>query len=101
MSTVPPAAALLLELVLLVLLLLLLQPAAATAIAAKAAMAVVRLTFLPLIDEVPLPRSAPGDPVWAHHPRRPEVAGLARSYGGRPPQAVDSGPGSGAGRVSP
>ena len=71
MSTVlPPAAALLLLLPLLPLLLpLLLQPAAAKAIAAKAAIAVVRLMiFLPQIEIVRPPRSALTGLVRAHGP---------------------------------
>jgi hypothetical protein len=70
MSTVlPAAAALLLELLLaLLLLLLLLQPAAAKAIAAKAAIAVVRLMmFLSFIEVVRLPRERtdrPGSGSW-------------------------------------
>ena len=58
----PPAAALLLLLLLLpllLLLLLLLQPTAANAIAARAAMAVVRLMiFLSFFEVVRLPQSA-------------------------------------------
>ena len=71
MSTVfpPPAAG-----VLLVLppLLLLLQPTAAKAIAAKAAIAVVRLMiFLSLFEVVRRPPSAPTGPLWAHGLRQP------------------------------
>ena len=68
----PPAAALLLlllllPLLLLLLLLLLLQPTAARAIAAKAAIAVVRLMiFLSLFEVVRLPPSALTGPLWAH-----------------------------------
>jgi hypothetical protein len=69
MSTVlPPAAALLLALLPLLLLLLLLHPAAAKAIAAKAAIAVVRLMmFLSFIEVVRLPRERtdrPGSGSW-------------------------------------
>src|SRR5215469_2645965 len=71
MSTVfpPPAAG-----VLLVLppLLLLPQPTAAKAIAAKAAIAVVRLMiFLSLFEVVRRPPSAPTGPLWAHGLRQP------------------------------
>jgi len=73
MSTVlpPPAAAgLLLELPLL--LPLLLQPTAAKAIAAKAAIAVLRLmVFLSLFAVVRLPPGAPTGPLWAHGLRQP------------------------------
>ena len=79
MSTVlPPAAALLLALLLpLLLLLLLLQPAAAKAIAARAAIAVVRLMmFLSFIEVVRLPRERTdraGSGSWPGDSR--EVAG--------------------------
>src|SRR5258708_38483681 len=71
----PPAAAgLLVELPLL--LPLLLQPTAAKAIAAKAAIAVVRLMiFLSLFEVVRLPPSALTGPLWAH--------GLRQQGGGR------------------
>jgi hypothetical protein len=71
MSTVlPPAAALLvLPPLLPLLLLLLLQPAAAKAIAAKAAIAVVRLMiFLPQVEIARPPRSALTGLVCAHGP---------------------------------
>ena len=70
MSTVlPPAAALLLLPLLPLLLPLLLQPAAAKAIAAKAAIAVVRLMiFLPQIEIARPPRSALTGLVRAHGP---------------------------------
>ena len=70
MSTVlPPAAALLLLPLLPLLLPLLLQPAAAKAIAAKAAIAVVRLMiFLPQIEIVRPPPSALTGLVRAHGP---------------------------------
>src|SRR5215472_6098694 len=75
MSTVlPPAAALplLVALPLLLLLLLLLQPTAARAIAAKAAIAVVRLMiFLSLFEVARLPPSALTGPLWAHGLRQP------------------------------
>ena len=81
----PPAA--------LVLLLLLLQPAAAKAIAAKAAIALVRLIiFLSLIEVVRLPRSALTGLVWASSPC---AAGDERIEhilcGGRTDLGVDSG----------
>src|SRR6202007_157022 len=66
----PLAAGLLLELPLL--LPLLLQPTAAQAIAAKAAIAVVRLMiFLSLFEVVRLPPSALTGPLWAHGLRQP------------------------------
>ena len=69
MSTVLPPAAALLVLPPLLLLLLLLQPAAAKAIAAKAAIAVVRLMiFLPQVEIARPPRSALTGPVCAHGP---------------------------------
>jgi hypothetical protein len=77
MSTVlPPAAALLLPPLLLLLLLpLLLQPAAAKAIAAKAAIAVVRLMiFLPRIEIVRPSPSALTGLVRVHGPRPPGMA---------------------------
>src|SRR5215472_7291929 len=76
MSTVlPPAAALGLVLALPPLLLLL-QPTAAKAIAAKAAIAVVRLiVFLSLFEVVRLPPRALAGPLWA--------LGLRQQGGGR------------------
>src|SRR5258708_31525792 len=72
-TSLPPAAALGLVLVLPPLLLLL-QPTAAKAIAAKAAIAVVRLMiFLSLFEVVRLPPSALTGPLWAHGLGRPEV----------------------------
>src|SRR5260221_9019834 len=71
-TTFPPAAALGLVLALPPLLLLL-QPTAAKAIAAKAAIAVVRLMiFLSLFEVVRLPPSALTGPLWAHGLRQPE-----------------------------
>lgn|SRR6185437_4103821 len=68
MSTVlPPAAALLLP----VLGLLLLQPAAAMAIAARAAIAVVRLMFFLSYLGCPAAGGALTGPVWAHGLRQP------------------------------
>jgi hypothetical protein len=67
MSTVLlPAAALLLDELPLVLLLLLLQPTTAMAIAAKAAIAGVRLIYLPLVDvKCPAATEHTDRPVWA------------------------------------
>ena len=82
MSTVLPPAAALLVLPPLVplLLLLLLQPAAAKAIAAKAAIAVVRLMiFLPHIEVVRPPRSALTGLVRAHALRPPGDGRLTKS----------------------
>jgi hypothetical protein len=84
MSTVlPPAAALplLAALVPLLLLLpLLLQPTAARAIAAKAAIAVVRLMiFLSSFEVVRLPRSVVTGLVRAHGRAAAGMAGLVRS----------------------
>src|SRR5580700_3786317 len=81
MSTVlPPAAALLLLLLLPLLLPLLLQPAAAKAIAAKAAIAVVRLMiFLPHIEIVRPPRSALTSLVRAHGPAAAGDGRVAKS----------------------
>ena len=74
MSTVLPPAAALLQPLLLLLLPLLLQPAAAKAIAAKAAIAVVRLMiFLPHI-EIVRPPSALTGLVRVHVPRPPGMA---------------------------
>src|ERR1700722_9975087 len=83
MSTVlPPAAALPVALPLLLLLPLLLQPKAAKAIAAKAAIADVRLImFLSVFELVPLSRSAPAGPVRAHRPRDSREGGR---FGGGP-----------------
>ena len=89
MSTVlPPPAAGGLLLVLPPLLPLLLQPTAAKAIAAKAAIAVVRLMiFLSLFEVVRLPPGALTGPLWAHGLRQP---GCARRAGAltaaRPPR---------------
>ena len=100
MSTVlPPAAALALLLALLPLLLLLLQPAAAKAIAAKAAIAVVRLMiFLSFFEVVRLPWSEWTDLVWA---RGRTAAGDGRlddlPYGGRTAVGADSGQDPGPG----
>jgi len=76
MSTVlPPAAALVLPPLVPLLLLLLLQPAAAKAIAAKAAIAVVRLMNLPpKVELVRPPRCALTGLVRAHGPA---AAGMA------------------------
>ena len=103
MSTVlPPAAALplLVALPLLLLLLLLLQPTAARAIAAKAAIAVVRLMiFLSSFEVVRLPRSVVTGLVRAHGLA---AAGDGRSdevpYGGRTALGADPGPGERRGR---
>ena len=99
MSTVlPPAAALPLLvapllLPLLLLLLLLLQPTAARAIAAKAAIAVVRLMiFLSSFEVVRLPRSVVTGLVRLMAVRQPGMAGLNEvPYGGRTALGVDSG----------
>jgi hypothetical protein len=95
MSTVlPPAAALVLVLpLLLLLLLLLLQPTAAKAIAAKAAIAVVRLMmFLSSFEVVRLPRSVPTGPVGLMAPRQPGGSRFdAVPYGDRTALGVDSG----------
>jgi hypothetical protein len=65
----PPAALLVLPPLLPLLVLLLLQPAAAKAIAAKAAIAVVRLMiFLPQVEIARSPRSALTGLVCAHGP---------------------------------
>src|SRR5215472_641308 len=82
MSTVlPPAAALPLLVALpLLLLLLLLQPTAARAIAAKAAIAVVRLMiFLSSFEVVRLPRSVVTGLVRAHGRAAAGMAGLTKS----------------------
>src|SRR6516162_1556286 len=83
MSTVlPPAAALplLVALPLLLLLLLLLPPTAARAIAAKAAVAVVRLMiFLSSFEVVRLPRSVVTGLVRAHGRAAAGMAGLTKS----------------------
>jgi hypothetical protein len=81
MSTVlPPAAALLLVPLLALLLPLLLQPAAAKAIAAKAAIPVIRLMiFLPQVEIARPPWSALTGLVCAHGPRPPEMAVVAKS----------------------
>src|SRR6516162_4943516 len=91
MSTVlPPAAALPLlvaPLLALLLLLLLLQPTAARAIAAKAAIAVVRLMiFLSSFEVVRLPRSVVTGLVRAHGRAAAGMAGLTKSLtaAGRP-----------------
>lgn len=100
MSTVlPPAAALPLLVALPLLLLLLLQPTAAKAIAAKAAIAVVRLMiFLSFFEVVRLPWSEWTGPVWA---RGHAAAGGGRldvvPYGGRIALGVDSGQDPGPG----
>ena len=97
MSTVlPPAAALLVlpPLPLLLLLLLLLQPAAAKAIAAKAAIAVVRLMmFLSSIEVVRLPRERTDRPGSSSWPGDSRGGGrfVAVPYGDRTAQGVDSG----------
>src|SRR6516165_7754170 len=105
MSTVPPAAALPLQVALpLLLLLLLLQPTAARAIAAKAAIAVVRLMiFLSSFEVVRLPRSVVTGLVRAHGRAAAGMAGLTKSlYGGcAAPGAgsgTDPGPGERRGR---
>jgi hypothetical protein len=101
MSTVlPPPLAAGLELVLeLPPLLLLLQPTAAKAIAAKAAIAVVRLMiFLSLFEVVRLPPSALTGPLWAHGVRQQGGGRCAGApYGGPTVQGVDSGQGPGPG----
>jgi hypothetical protein len=76
MSTVlPPAAGLVLPPLLPLLVLLLLQPAAAKAIAAKAAIAVVRLMiFLPQVELARPPRSALTGLIRAHGPAAAEMA---------------------------
>src|SRR5260370_21085802 len=86
-TTLPPAAALGLVLALPPLLLLL-QPTAAKAIAAKAAIAVVRLMiFLSLFEVVRLPPSALTGPLWAHGLRQPEGGRCAGALtAARPPQ---------------
>jgi len=102
MSTVPPAAALplLVALLLPLLLLLLLQPTAARAIAAKAAIAVVRLMiFLSSFEVVRLPRSVVTGLVRAHGRA---AAGDGRSgevpYGGWTALGAGSGTGPGPGK---
>src|SRR5258708_22597648 len=69
-------------------LLLLLQPTAAKAIAAKAAIAVVRLMiFLSLFEVVRLPPSALTGPLWAHGLRQPEGGRCAGALtAARPPR---------------
>src|SRR5258708_903245 len=86
-TTLPPAAALGLVLALPPLLLLL-QPTAAKAIAAKAAIAVVRLMiFLSLFEVVRLPPSALTGPLWAHGLRQPEGGRCAGALtAARPPR---------------
>ena len=107
MSTVlPPAAALplLVALLPLLLLLLLLQPTAARAIAAKAAIAVVRLMiFLSSFEVVRLPRSVVTGLVRAHGRAAAGMAGLTKSlYGGwtvlDAESGTDPGPGERRGR---
>jgi len=107
MSTVlPPAAALplLVALPLLLLLLLLLQPAAANAIAARAAMAVVRLMiFLSFFEVVRLPQSVLTGLVCACGLvalRQPGVADLTKSLTAAGPSKGRFRPGSRAGRMS-
>ena len=105
MSTVlPPAAALPLELPLLLLLLLLLQPAAAKAIAAKAAIAVVRLiVFLSFIELVPAVAKRTDRPGSGSSPRdNRKVADSTKArYGDRIPPGSRFRPGLWAGRTSP
>jgi len=104
----PPAAALLLLLLLLplllLLLLLLLQPAAANAIAARAAMAVVRLMiFLSFFEVVRLPQSVLTGLVCACGLvalRQPGVADLTKSLTAAGPSKGRFRPGSRAGRMS-
>jgi hypothetical protein len=85
---VPPADALLVAPPLVVLLLL--QPTAARAIAAKAAIAVVRLMIFLLLFELSGRTDRPGLGPW---PQRPRVAGLMRSLRRTHALGVDSGPG--------
>src|SRR5580692_9429906 len=94
MSTVLPLAAALLVLppLLPLLLLLLLQPAAAKAIAAKAAIAVVRLMiFLPHIEIVRPPRSALTSLVRAHGPAAAGDGRVAKSLTAAGPRFPHSG----------
>lgn len=92
----PPAGELLLELPLL---LLLLQPTAAKAIAAKAAIAVVRLMiFLSLFEIVWPPPSALAGPLWAHGLLQPEAVSVPEPL--RRPDRLESMPAKIPGRAN-